>query len=1026
MNKVIEFCLNNRLLIVFFVLLVILAGLWALKNTPIDALPDIGESQVIVYSDWPGRSPKDVEDQVTYPLTVNLMGIPKVKIIRSNSMFGFSMVNIIFEDGVDFYWARTRVLERLDWARKALPPDVTPVLGPDATALGQIFWYTVEGEGYDLGELRSIQDWYVKYPLNSVSGVAEVASVGGFVKQYQIDVNPNKLLAYNIPLSNLIMAVRKSNIDVGAKVYEEGGMELIIRGLGFIKSIEDIENIVLSAHKGVPILVKNVANVTLGPAFRRGALDKEGAEVTGGVVLMRYGENPQKVIQGIKEKIKEIEPGLPKGVRVVPFYDRTELITKTTDTLKNALIFEVIITICIILLFLGHLRSSLIISLILPVGILIAFLLMNILKIPSNLMSLSGIAISIGVMVDASIVMTENIFRHLSELKGKVDGITRLKTTVAAAKEVGTPIFFSMIIIIVAFANIYFLKGQSGKLFRPLAFTENFAMGAAAILALTMIPVISSILLKGRLRRLEESRLNRVLLGKYEPIIRWSLKHKKIVLVIAFLFLILSFSIMPLMESEFMPPLNEGDILFMPVLLPGASQTKVMEVMRKQDMIIKNFPEVDMVVGKLGRAETPTDPAPVAMIETIIKLKPRKFWRPGMTREKLIKEMDSKLRIPGVSNIWTQPIRNRIDMLATGIQTPIGVKVFGPDLKKAEEIAVKIEGVLRGIRGALNPYAERTGNKPYLEITIDRLQAARYGVKVGDVNSFIMTAIGGMNLTTTVEGIERYPVRVRYERELRDNIEALKRVLLPTPMGAQIPLSQVASIRKVPGPAKIATENAVPYVRVFVAVDTDERGIVNFVNEAQRVVKEKVKLPQGYFISWSGQYVYEMEARRRLMLVVPLSLFLIFMLLYVKFKSIPIALLIIFAIPFAFTGAIWLQFILGFKFSTAVWVGYIALFGVAVEAGVVLVDYLQLLYMRGESITESVIDATKLRLRPILMTTATTIFALIPIMVSKGVGSEVMKPIAVPTVGGLITATILNLIVIPVIFAWMKEWEERR
>lgn len=1025
-DRIIEFCLNNRLLVVFFALLLILAGVWALRNTPIDAIPDIGETQIIVYADWSGRSPQDVEDQVTYPLTVSLMGIPKVKVIRSNSMFGFSMVNIIFEDGVEFYWARTRVLERLDWAKKDLPTDVTPVLGPDATALGQVFWYTVEGEGYDLGELRSVQDWYVKYQLNSVPGVAEVASVGGFVKQYQIDVDPTKLLAHDIPLSKLIMAVKKSNIDVGAKVFEEGGMEFIIRGLGFIKSVEDIENIVVGSHGGVPILIRNLANVTLGPDFRRGALDKEGAEVTGGVVLMRYGENPREVIRRIKERIREIEPGLPPGVHIVPFYDRTELIGRTTSTLRTALILQVLITIFVVFVMLRHLLSSLAISVVLPIGILAAFLLMYLFRMDSNLMSICGIALSIGVMVDSGIIMAENIHKHLAGLGSVTDAERRLDTVISAAKQVGRPIFFSIVIIVVAFANIYFLKGQSGKLFRPLAFTENFAMAAAALLAIMVIPVLASLLIRGKPRRLEESALAKVLLRRYEPIVRWSLGHKKIVLVVGSVFLLGSFSFVPFMESEFMPPLNEGDILFMPVLLPGASLTEVMGVMRKQDMVLKDFPEVDMVVGKLGRAETPTDPAPVAMIETVVKLKPRKYWRRGMTRQKLIREMDEKLRIPGVSNIWTQPIRNRIDMLATGIQTPIGVKVFGPDLRKAEAVALKVEELLQGVKGAVNPYAERIGNKPYLEIEVERREAARHGVRVDDVNSFIMAAIGGMNLTTTVEGRGRYPVRVRYLRELRDNVEAIGRVLVPTPGGAQIPLSQIARIRKVLGPAKIATENAVPYVRIFVAVDTEERGIVDFVKESQRIVKEKVDLPPGYFMSWSGQWVYEMEARRRLMIVVPLCLFLIFVLLYVEFKAIPLALLVFSALPFAFTGGILLQFILGYKFSTAVWVGYIALFGVAVEDGLVLIEHLKERTSGSRDTRRCIVEGAKWKLRPILMTTVTTILALLPIMFSRGVGSEVMKPIAAPIVGGMITATVLNLVLIPVLFCGVKEMEARR
>ena len=691
-NKIIEFCLKNKFLVIAGTLFVIGAGIWAFRKTPVDAIPDIGENQVIVFADWPGNSPRDIEDQVIYPLTINLTGIPGVKVIRSDSMFSFGVVNIIFKEGVDFYWARTRVLERLNWAQKDLPKDVIPVLGPDATALGQIFWYTVEGKGYDLGQLRSIQDWYVRYALNAVSGVSEVASVGGFVKEYQIDVDPNKLLSYQLSLHHLFNAVRSSNIDVGAKVIEEGGMEFIVRGLGFIKSIEDIENIVIGEYHGTPVYIRDVANVTIGPAFRRGALVKDGKEVTGGVVIMRYGENPLKVIEGIKKKIKEIEPGLPKGIKIVPFYDRTELINRATGTLRTAVLWAVITAAAVILALLGHILSSLIISLILPIGILICFLVMYIMKVPSNIMSLGGIAIAIGVMVDASIVMTENIYRKLKE---PFAGRHRLDITIEAAKEVGAPIFFSMLIIISAFVVIFTLKGQSGKLFRPLAVTTTAAMGAAAFLSITIIPVLCSLFLRVKAKKEEGNFLTRLLKKSYEPIIRFSLSHKKIVIMIAVGFLLLSLTPLAVMKSEFMPPLNEGDLLFMPVLLPGASLTQVMEVLRKQEEILKTFPEVKRVVGKIGRAGTATDPAPVGMIEAIIGLKDKSKWPRRMTRQQLIKKMDKALRIPGVSNIWTQPIRNRVDMLATGIQTPIGIKVFGSDLKKIEEIAIEIEGIIK-------------------------------------------------------------------------------------------------------------------------------------------------------------------------------------------------------------------------------------------------------------------------------------------------------------------------------------------
>jgi len=1040
-NKIIEYSLRNKFLIIAFFILIIGWGYWALNKTPIDAIPDIGENQQIIFVDWPGRSPKDIEDQVVYPLTINLMGIPGMKVIRSNSMFSFGMINIIFEEWVDFYWSRTRILERLNFAQKDLPQGVIPQLGPDATALGQVFWYTVENgyycpdhpklryqepgrcsedgielvrSDYNLGELRSTQDWYVRYQLNAAKGVSEVATVGGFVKQYQIDVDPNKLLAYHVNLHSMFNSVRNSNVDVGAKVIEKSGAEFIVRGLGFIKTVEDIEDIVIGSHEGVPVYVKNVAQVILGPDFRRGALDKEGAEVTGGVVLMRYGENPLRVIEAVKKKIMEITPGLPPGVQIVPFYDRTELINRAVDNLKETLLEEIVVAVIIILLFLGHFRSSLIVSIVLPVGVLISFLVMYYLKIPSNIMSLGGIAIAIGVMVDAGIVMTENISRHLA-----LSGESRLSTVLIASKEVGSAIFFAILIIVVAFIPVFSLRGQAGKLFSPLAFTKTFAMLGSAVLAITLVPVLCYIFLRGKMRLPEKNLLTRILIRLYEPVLRFSLKHKIIVLLIALILLGASYFPLSKIKSEFMPPLNEGDLLFMPVLLPGASLTQVMDIMKKQDVVLKSFPEVEQVVGKLGRAESATDPAPVGMIETIVKLKPKKMWRKGMTRQKLINEFNNALRIPGVSNIWTQPIRNRIDMLATGIQTPIGVKVFGEDLSTIEEIGIKIESIVREIPGARTPFAERIGNKPYIEIEIDRKEAARYGVKVGDIQHLIMTAIGGMNVTTTVEGRERYPVRIRYMRELRDSFEAMERIFVPTPSGAQIPLSQLAVIKKVPGPAKIAGENTLPYVRVFVDVNTDEVGIVDFVNQAQKAVNEKLDLPSGYFISWSGQYEYEMQARKRLMMVVPICIFAIFLLLYIKFKRFSAAMILIFCLPFAFIGGIWLQYILGFKFSTAVWVGYIALFGVSVEAGVVMMDFLVEYSRKGTNIVENVVQAGLLRVRPIIMTTATTILALIPILISTGTGSEIMRPIAAPTVGGMVTATVLNLILVPVFFTWV-------
>ncbi len=1129
-GKLIEWCLKNRLLVLAVYILIVGAGIWSMLNTPVDAIPDIGELQVIVFADWPGRSPRDIEDQIIYPLTTNLLGIPKVKTIRSSSAFGFGMVNIIFDDGTDYYWARTRVLERLNFAQKDLPPGVTAVLGPDATALGQVFWYTVEngyfcpdhpklkfdeegrlpeeervrllltlpeevvketenltryGPGrcpfdgqplihsqYDLGRLRSIQDWYVRYALNSVPGGSEVASVGGYIQQYQIDVDPNKLTAYNIRLSDVFNAVRRSNIDVGAKVFEEGGVEFIVRGIGFIKSVTDVEEIVVGAQAGVPIYIRSVAAVQLGPEFRRGALDKEGVEVTGGVVVMRYGENPLTVIEGIKEKIEELSPGLPPGVRIVPFYDRTGLIKRAIATLRDTLLIEILITIAVIGAFLLHFASSLIVSLVLPVGVLISFILMRFVGVDSNIMSLGGIAIAIGVMVDAGIVMTENIYRHLAEAgdaaAGKRTARERVEVTITAAKEVGHPVLFALLTTIVSFIPVFSLTGQAGRLFRPLAFTKTFAMVGAAVIALTLIPVLASLFLRGRLKPAGKNRTSRTLKRIYRPALHWSLKHKWVILTAAVLVLALGVYIAPRINKEFMPPLNEGDLLFMPVLLPGASLTQVKEIMKTQDIILSSeFPEVAGVVGKLGRAETPTDPAPVLMIETIINLKPESEWPerldndrwytriplaggllkklwPGrrLTRDELINRiwLGHELKIPGVSNIVTQPIRNRIDMLATGIQTPVGVKVFGDDLKKIEEIAIKVEKVVSTIPGAVAPFAERIGNRPYLEIEIDRKEAARYGIRLGDVQDVIETAIGGKNLTTTVEGRERYPVRVRYLRELRDNLEALNRILVPTPMGARIPLSQLAKLTRVPGPAKIGSENTTPYARVFISVDPEVTGVVDFVQRARKIVREKVKLPAGYYITWSGQWESEQEANQRIfgwriwegeIGTLWVALFVIFLLLYMAFKSVRSLLVVSTGLPISLIGGILFIWLLDIKMSVAVWVGFIALFGVATDNALVLVSSLDGLFLKKElkdigEIRETVVEGGLLRIRPAMMTTTTTILALLPIMFATSTGSEVMKPMAAPTVGGLITATLSNMILVPVLYCWLAEWRLKR
>lgn len=1039
-----------------------------MQKVPVDAIPDIGELQVIVYADWPGRTPVDMEDQVIYPATTRLMGTPKVKVIRSLSAFGWGLIYVIFEEDVDYYWARTRVLERLPLAQQVVPQDVMLTLGPDATALGQIFWYTVENgfyctehpkksyekpgkcplggkilvrSYYDLGELRSIQDWYIRYQLNSVYGVSEIASVGGFVKQYQVDVDPNKLISYNIPISHVIHAVKKGNIDVGAKVFEENaaGVEFLVRGKGFIKKVEDIENIVVGHNKGTPVYVKSIGNVILGGDFRRGALDKEGIEVTGGVVLMRYGENPLKVINRLKEKIKELAPGLPPGVRIVSFYDRTSLIKRTINTLRTALTQQVIITVLVVLVFLLHFFGSVIISLVLPIGILISFLLMYHMGIDANVMSLGGIAIAIGVMVDSGCVIVENIYRRLAlarKEKGveKLPANERLEVCISASKEVGSAVFTALMTTIVGFLPIFVLTGEAGRLFKPLAYTKTFVMVGAAGIAVMLMPVLCYYLLRGKLRLADENRVSRILGKIYLPAIRWAVDHKRIIISSALILLLTGMFLFPRIRREFMPPINEGDLLFMPVLLPGASLTLVMDVMKKQDIIIKNeFPdEVKMVVGKLGRAETATDPAPVLMIETIIQLRDKKYWRKGMTREKLIKEIIEKTKIPGVSPIMTQPIRNRIDMLATGIQTPVGIKILGPDLKVIEDLAIQLERIVaKEVKGTSSAFAERFGNRPYYEIEIDRKEIARYGLRIDDVQDVIMTAIGGVNLTTTVEGRERYPVRVRYLRELRDNPEALQRIFIPTPSGAQVPLSQLAKLKKVPGPQMVSSENTMPYSRVFINVDSKIIGLVDYVNSAKKVIAEKIasgeiKLPQGYFISWSGQYESEMEARKKMQVAVPVALIVVLLILYMNYNSFASVAITATGLPISLMGGVIFLYIFGFNMSVAVWVGFIALFGVATDNAVVLVTCLDDLFRKRKietikQIRETVIEGGLLRLRPAMMTTVTTILALIPIMAATGSGSEVMKPMAAPTFGGLAIVTLTNLIFVPVIYCWMKE-----
>lgn len=1029
-NRVIEFSLRNRFLIVAAYIVLAIVGYWAMMHTPVDAIPDLSENQVIVFSDWPGRSPQEVEDQITYPMTVNLQGLPGVKTVRSASAFGFSMINVIFEDNVDVYFARTRVLERLSLASSFLPAGVTPVLGPDATGVGQVFWYTVEGP-YDSGTLHSIQDWFIKYQLNSVPGVAEVASIGGFVRQYQIDVDPVKLRAYNIPMREVFAAIERSNNNVGAKVMEVNDSEYMIRGIGLIRGVQDIENTVLSASNGTPIYVRNVASVQLGPEFRRGVLDNGGREAVGGVVVIRYGANPLDVIKAVKQKLADLQFGLPRGVKVVPFYDRSTLIDHAVETLRHALIEEIILVTLAHVVFLWHFRSILIVTLPLPLAVLSAFLFMKGVGISSNIMSLGGIAIAIGVLVDAGIVMTENVIRQAEKFSAErgdyrphIWQITR-----DAAKVVGRPIFFSMIIIILAFVPVFALTGMEGKMFHPLAFTKTFAMIASTIIAISLVPVLCTFLIRGKLHREDENPVMRALRALYRPTLNWALRHRALTLAAAGLLFAAALYTATTIGSEFMPPLDEETALFMPITDPRISLTKATEIMRQQDRIISADPAVEKVVGKIGRAETATDPAPINMAETMLILKPKEQWPKGVTKDAILQRLDDKLRIPGVTNIWTQPIRNRIDMLSTGIRTQVGVKVFGPDLQRIEQLSEEIERAVRTVPGATDLYAERITGAPYLEIVINRPAAAQYGINIQDVQDVIETAIGGKNLTTTIEGRQRFPVRVRYARDFRDNVEDLKDVLVAAPNNAQIPLGMLADIRMVMGPAMISSENGL--LRGTVLMNVRGRDVGGFVDEAKRTVARRVKLPAGYYIEWSGQYENQIRAKQRLELVIPVVFLIILLLLYKTYNSMKEAMHVVLAVPFALTGGVFLLKLLGYNFSVAVWVGFIALFGTAVQTGVVMVIYLEEAVARKraegtltrERLHEAVIEGALLRLRPKVMTVATVVAGLLPLMWTTRTGAEWMKPLATPVLGGMLSSLLHVLIVTPVIFTWLRERE---
>ena len=1035
-EKIIEASARNRFLVFLMVGFLTAMGVWALKSTPLDAVPDLSDVQVIVYTPWMGRNPTIIEDQVTYPIVTTMISAPKVKFVRGFSDFGFSYVYIIFEDGTDIYWARSRVLEYLNQVSGRLPKGVAPALGPDASGVGWVFQYAlvdITGK-YDLAQLRSLQDWYLRYQIASVEGVAEVASLGGFVRQYQVNIDPNRLAAYRLSPKTIVEAIRMSNNEVGGRSIELSGAEYMIRGRGYIRSTKDIETIAVAGERGTPVLIRDIGSVTLGPDMRRGIAELNGqGEVVSGIVVMRHGENALNLIERVKQKITEIEPSLPPGIKIVTTYDRSDLILRSIATLKEKLIEESLIVSVVIIVFLFHIPSALVVIITLPIAIIISFVLMHYLNLTSNIMSLGGIAIAIGAMVDAAIIMVENAHKRLEHWEESGRPGSRNDVLIDAAKEVGKPLFFSLLIITVSFLPIFTLEGQEGRLFKPLAFTKTFAMFFASFLSITLAPVLMLLLIRGRIRPEAQNPVNRFLIAIYMPVIHWVLRFRKTTIALALLALILTVPAFMRLGSEFMPPLNEGMIFYMPTTLPGISVTQSSRLLQMQDRILKTFPEVEWVLGKVGRAETSTDPAPFSMGETTVMLKPEAEWRAGMTWDKLVDEMDKKMRLPGVANAWTMPIKNRIDMLSTGIRTPVGIKIFGPDLGKIEEIGKHLEMVLQTIPGTRSAYAERVTSGYYLDFELKRDEIARYGLAIDEIQMLIESVIGGESITTTVEGRERYPVSVRYSRELRDDPERLRRILIPTMNGAQVPLSQLADLRLVSGPAMIRDEDA--QLAGYVYVDMAARDIGGYVEEAKKKVAQEVQLPTGYTLSWSGQYEYMQRAKERLIYVVPLTLLVIFLLLYVNFKSVAKCGIVLLAVPFSMIGAIWLLYLLGYNLSVAVWVGIIALAGVDAETGVIMLLYLEQSYEKWRTegrmqtirdLHEAIIEGAVKRIRPKVMTIMAILMGLLPIMWSHGAGADVMKRIAAPMIGGVITSFLLELLVYPAIFDVWRGWKMRR
>jgi Cu(I)/Ag(I) efflux system membrane protein CusA/SilA len=1066
LNTIIAWSARNRFLVLLATLFITLAGIYAVVRTPLDALPDLSDVQVIVYTEYSGQAPQVVEDQVTYPLTTAMLAVPKSKVVRGFSFFGASFVYVIFEDGTDIYWARSRVLEYLNSIAGRMPKGVSPQLGPDATGVGWVYQYAVLSDKHDLAELRTMQDWYLRYQLTKAHGVAEVASIGGFVQQYQVTVDPVKLRAYNIPLTKVSQVIRDSNRDVGGRVIEMAETEYMVRGKGYLRGKADIENLVVKAERGTPVLLRDIARVELGPDERRGIADLNGdGEVVSGIAMARYGQNALEVIENIKAKIAEVSVGLPEGVSIQAVYDRSELIQRAIATLKRTLIEEGLIVALVCMVFLMHARSALVAIVMLPIGVLIAFIAMRMLGMNSNIMSLGGIAIAIGAMVDAAIVMIENAHKHLERLEGNpsqpplvrggapapslgkgragegfggLEGLgfdERASAILAACKEVGPSLFFSLLIITVSFLPVFTLEAQEGRLFSPLAFTKTFSMAGAALLSITLVPVLMMLFIRGKIMPEQKNPLNRFLIRIYRPVIATVLRSKKATIAIAVA--VLAITIIPAarLGSEFMPTLNEGTLFYMPASLPGMSVTKAAELLQTQNKIIKSFPEVASVYGKAGRAQTATDPAPLEMFETVINLKPQEEWRSGMTIDKLIAEMDQALQFPGVANSWTMPIKARLDMLATGIRTPIGIKVFGKNLEEMERVAKDIEAVVRKVPGTTSAFAERITGGFYLNIEPDRLALARYGLSLGDVQDVISTALGGETVTTTVEGLERFGVNVRYPRELRGTPEQIASVVLvPTMDGSHIPLGQLARMFISKGAPSIRTENAL--LSAYIFVDIRDRDIGSYVAEARKAVAEQVKFPPGYYATWSGQFEYMERAAAKMKIVIPITLLIIFLLLYLNFRRVTESLIVMLSVPFALVGGVWLIWLLGYNLSVAVAVGFIALAGVAAETGVVMLIYLENAWQEirercaaegrnpGPSeLYAAIIEGAVERVRPKMMTVVAIMAGLLPIMWGTGTGSEVMSRIAAPMVGGMISSTVLTLVVIPVLYALVKSRE---